>query len=231
MDGLPVAKVRHGAQIAELEGFVLEGALVERPCQVRSLLAGDLGRLGEVRLAVDDGAVTNHKDVVKELGGQLGARVLGIHQPCAESIIGDDAARLGILLQFVLGGGLPALHGKDAAQALARELLHQGVLHQARGPHDHTGGDLVAVPVAVLNRERQPAGGGGGRGGGIGADALDAVARLDGDLLAVKHAHGVVGEGLVKHGQNLGRNVVDGDGHVGHEGRVDARQVVVNQVV
>lgn len=32
VNGFPVAQVRHGAQIAEAEGLVLESALVQRPC-------------------------------------------------------------------------------------------------------------------------------------------------------------------------------------------------------
>lgn len=57
------------------------------------------------------------------------------------------------------------------------------------------------------------------------------MARLDGDVLAREHLHGVVGQRLLEHGQDLGGDVVDADGDVGEEGRVDLGEVVVDEIV
>ena len=57
------------------------------------------------------------------------------------------------------------------------------------------------------------------------------VLRLDGDALARKCARGVLGQGLVKHGKNLGCDVVDSDLHQGDEDGVQFCQVFVDKVV
>lgn len=228
VNGFPVAQVRHGTQIAEAEGLVLECALVQRPCEVRSLLTGDLRCLRKVGLAVYHGAVTDDEDVVEALGCKVRTRAAGFNQSRAEPIIGDDATRLGVFVQLVLGGGCSpttlCLSGEHTAQAFAHELLNQGVLHQPRGPHHHTCTNLFVVIVLDFQTETSGA-------VGIRPDPLDTVPRLDVDMLTLEQAHGVIGEGLVKHGQDLGRNVVHSDLHVGHQRRVDAREVVVDEVV
>lgn len=139
----------------------------------------------------------------------------GVDQSCAHPVISDDPARLGIPLQPVLCRRPRALFfcGDHPTQALADQLLDQGVVHQPRGPHDHARTDLL-VPI-LLDRQAQPP-----RAVRVGPDPLDAVARLDADVLPAEQARGVVGERLVEHGQDLGRDVVHRDADQGHEGRV-----------
>lgn len=154
------------------------------------MLTGDLRCLGKVRLAIDHGAVTDDEDVVKALGCKVRVRTraAGFHQSCAEPIIGDDAARLGVLVQLVL-----CFPGQHTAQALADELLNQRVLHQPRGPDHHACTNLFRVLVLGFQTETSGA-------VGIRPDALDAVACLDVDVLALEQAHSVVSQGLVEHG-------------------------------
>lgn len=70
-----------------------------------------------------------------------------------------------------------------------------------------------------------------GSGGGRRLYVLDAVAGLDVDMLPVEDSHRIGRESLVEHGENLGSDIVHGDVHVGHEGRVRALQVLVYKIM
>lgn len=237
MNRAPPTQVRHGAQIPEPKWLCLEVALVQPLGEVSGLLGRHLRRLGQRGLAVDDSAIADDEHVVEQrAGGGAGAGAGGgviVIGACvfasiaaggeahAETVVYDDAAGLGVLGQSSSAVMALAL---GRADGLLHELFDQRVLHQPRGPHHNAGADFGGA--GLLDLEAQPAG-----AGRVGADALDGVVRLDGDVLALEQAHGVVGERLLEHWEDLGGDVVYGDADVGHQSRVDLGNVVVDEVV
>lgn len=92
------------------------------------------------------------------------------------------------------------------------------------------GGCLWLLPKAV-GLQDYPRDATTGSGGGRRLYVLDAVAGLDVDVLPVEDSHRVGREGLVEHGEDLGGDIIHGDVHVGHEGRVRALQVLVYKIM
>lgn len=124
-------------------------------------------------------------------------------------LVRGDAARLFVLDNLAVAGDF-----------LLHELVDERVLHQPRAPNHDTRGNLVSL-LLDANLEHVA----------VAPDALEVVLRLDLDALAAEALGRVVGQVLVKHGQHLGRNVVDGDVDKLHERRVHLAQILVDEVV
>ncbi|GAB1320501.1 hypothetical protein MFIFM68171_10711 [Madurella fahalii] len=63
------------------------------------------------------------------------------------------------------------------------------------------------------------------------AESLKMMLSLDRDVLAGKSVHGVLGEGLIEHREDLGGDVVHGDADQGDQVGVQWGQVLVDEVV
>lgn len=244
MDGLPAAKVGHDTPVAELEArSVLDVddtfvGLVEDLGEVGGLLGGNLGGLGESALALDDGGVTEDEDVTEEavaggggddLGALGGIGGLGLDAN-TEVLVNEDATSAGISGELGLGAaGLGAVLGGDGnGKVLGGELLDEGVGHETGGPDDETGTDLLVAVLLDLELQLTVLGAKLTIGR---ADALDVVLGADLDLLTLESIHGILGESLVKHGKNLGRDIVDGDADELEEVRVHLGKIVVDEIV
>lgn len=244
VDGLPAAEVGHDTPVAELEaGGVLDVddalvGLVEDLGEVGGLLSGDLGGLGKSALALDDGGVTEDEDVTEEavaggggddLGALGGLGGLGLDAN-TEMLVNEDTTSAGISGKLGLGAaGLGAvLRGDGDSEVLRGELLDEGVGHETGGPDNETGTDLLVavlldleLQLTVLRAELA-----------VGeTDALDVVLGADLDLLTLEGIHGILGESLVEHGENLGRDIVDSDADELEEFGVHIGKIVVDEIV
>lgn len=244
MDGLPAAEVGHDTPVAELEaGGVLDVddalvGLVEDLGEVGGLLSGNLGGLGEGALALDDGGVTEDEDITEEAvagggGDDLGALGsiggLGLDAN-TEVLVNEDATGAGISGELGLGAaGLGAvLRGDGNSEFLGGELLNEGVGHKTGGPDDETGSDLLVAVLLDLELQLTVLGAELAIGG---ADALDVVLGADLDLLTLEGIQGILGESLVEHGKNLGRDIVDGDADELEEIGVHLGKIIVDEIV
>ena len=140
---------------------------------------------------------------------------------------------------FVDGGGT-AVRGDDGrrgggqALGLAQAALHEGIHHVARAPDAHADAD-----VPVLGRGEGVAALGVsdllGRAIAVGvgqpaSELADGGVGLDGDALALEGRHGVPGELLIEHAEDLGGDVVHRDADHGGEAGVGAAEICVDQV-
>lgn len=214
----PAPQVRHRTKVAELESWPIDARIprVDPFAQVDGLLTGYLGG-GRERLSRHHRAVADGKYVRESLcrsrcqRAAVVAVAATIHRLDLNPhvIIRNDAARL-----WVPGNLSHPLY------SLIQEPANQRILHQASAPHHDTCSDLFRL---LLDAEHEVV--------TLTADPLQVMLRLDGDALSLEYACGVLGEAGIKHGQHLGGNVVDGNGHKRHQFGIQFGHVLVDEIM